>query len=415
MLYDIGVSTTKKSLGRGERNSFKLIAGALQDRVESGAIPLGRYLPTERELQEEFGVSRSTVRRALAMLVEEGWAQNLPNRGVIAGAGVTKPKTNNIALIDDQTFVLRVLYLRISEMLRAKGYHLVHVGGRIHYKVEDAFQYAADCGFAGALVWSFRGFPDADAIKVLSRRLPTVAMDHRINGVDTDLVTFDYFNAAYQATAQLAKQGRTRIAVTGMLDMLEVTHQRFSGYMKAMFDHGLQPFSADYQFVTTSGLARCDTTGLVRRLMDDDRPDAIFVMQDSYIAEVVEAVLECGLKIPDDIAVTTIGDDIDLTVDGIGMTTVAVDWDAMAELSVQMLLDRIERPDRHPENQFAPQELIVRGLCGASPNDWTARAGEVTGFHGELPYPRSQYRFVSSRTGDGAAADSATQSGGYSQ
>ncbi|MBX7133778.1 MAG: GntR family transcriptional regulator [Fimbriimonadaceae bacterium] len=408
------MSTKKKSLGRGERNSFKLIAGALQGRVESGAIPLGRYLPTERELQEEFGVSRSTVRRALAMLVEEGWAQNLPNRGVIAGAGVTKPKTNNIALIDDQTFVLRVLYLRISEMLRARGYHLVHVGGRIHYKVEDAFQHAVDCGFAGALVWSFRGFPDAEAIRALSRRLPTVAMDHRINGVDTDLVTFDYFNAAYQATSQLAKQGRTRIAVTGMLDMLEVTHQRFSGYMKAIFDHGLQPVSADYQFVTTSGMGRCDTTNLARRLMDEDRPDAIFVMQDSYIADVVETILECGLKVPADVAVTTIGDDVDLTVDGIGMTTVAVDWDAMAELSVQMLLDRIERPDRHPEIQFAPQELIVRGLCGAPPSDWTARAGEVTGFHGELPYPRSQYRFVTSRTGDGAAADSATQSGGYS-
>ncbi|MES1227501.1 MAG: winged helix-turn-helix domain-containing protein, partial [Armatimonadota bacterium] len=56
-----------------QRNSFLNIAQTLQSRIESGEIEKGRLLPTEREIQEEFGVSRSTVRRALARLTETGW------------------------------------------------------------------------------------------------------------------------------------------------------------------------------------------------------------------------------------------------------------------------------------------------------------------------------------------------------
>jgi DNA-binding LacI/PurR family transcriptional regulator len=406
--------SAKPKRARGERNSFKAIASTLQARVENGDIPLGRYLPTEREIQEEFGVSRSTVRRALGLLVEDGWIQNIPNRGVVAGSGVRRAKTNNIALIDDQTYVLRVLHLRISEWLRSNGYHLIHLGGRVHHLVEDAFRYAEEQDFAGALVWPFRGFPDIEAIREAARRLPSVVMDHRINGVSTDLVTFDYFDAAYQAASQLAKNGRKRIAVSGMLDMLEINHQRFSGYMKALFDHDLQPHSTDFQFVTTSGMREHDASMLADRLRDTNRPDAIFIMQDEMVPTVVETILSCGLSIPDDVAIATVGDDMDLTVDGMGLTAVALDWDELAMLAVQLLLERIEDPERAPVSRYAPHRLIVRGSCGASKSAWTDTLLQPTGFHGEVPIPRSRFRFQTGTLANNVAAVYNSHSGGLS-
>ncbi len=42
------------------------------ENLHSGAWPAGHRLPTERALSEQFGISRSTVRRTLSELKSEG-------------------------------------------------------------------------------------------------------------------------------------------------------------------------------------------------------------------------------------------------------------------------------------------------------------------------------------------------------
>jgi DNA-binding GntR family transcriptional regulator len=51
---------------------YQQIASALRDRISDGTISRGGKLPTEAELTAEFGVTRSTVREALRILVNEG-------------------------------------------------------------------------------------------------------------------------------------------------------------------------------------------------------------------------------------------------------------------------------------------------------------------------------------------------------
>ncbi|WP_194894792.1 GntR family transcriptional regulator [Catenulispora pinisilvae] len=51
---------------------YRQLAGRLRKAVLDGVHPLGAKLPSEHEIAEEYGVSRSTVRRAFALLTEEG-------------------------------------------------------------------------------------------------------------------------------------------------------------------------------------------------------------------------------------------------------------------------------------------------------------------------------------------------------
>jgi len=48
------------------------IAEALLDRIESGELPPGERLPSEREWSEQLGVNRMTLRRALQLLEMQG-------------------------------------------------------------------------------------------------------------------------------------------------------------------------------------------------------------------------------------------------------------------------------------------------------------------------------------------------------
>src|SRR5271170_3397701 len=47
----------------------------LHDEIDRGVIAAGEALPTEQTLCDQFGVSRITVRRALADLAERGYIE----------------------------------------------------------------------------------------------------------------------------------------------------------------------------------------------------------------------------------------------------------------------------------------------------------------------------------------------------
>ena len=60
---------------------YRQIAGILRRRIESGQYPPDTRIPTESELMETFEVARTTARRAIAVLREEGLIYTVPQRG----------------------------------------------------------------------------------------------------------------------------------------------------------------------------------------------------------------------------------------------------------------------------------------------------------------------------------------------
>lgn len=53
----------------------------LKEKIRTNLYPAETSLPTEQQLQETYGVSRDTVRKALAMLTEGGLIQKVQGRG----------------------------------------------------------------------------------------------------------------------------------------------------------------------------------------------------------------------------------------------------------------------------------------------------------------------------------------------
>lgn len=63
------------------------VSDALRSRITSREIPPGALLPSEQQLTEDFGVSRSVVRQALRTLADEGLIQVARGRGAVVTAG----------------------------------------------------------------------------------------------------------------------------------------------------------------------------------------------------------------------------------------------------------------------------------------------------------------------------------------
>jgi DNA-binding GntR family transcriptional regulator len=60
---------------------YAQMVNALQERIEAGTYPPGSLLPSENQLITEFGVSRTTVTRALNLLRQDGWIDSQQGRG----------------------------------------------------------------------------------------------------------------------------------------------------------------------------------------------------------------------------------------------------------------------------------------------------------------------------------------------
>ena len=58
--------------------------------IKNGTYPKDSVIPTEKELSEMFDISRTTVRQAIAELVQEGWLYRVKSKGTF----VSQPKIN---------------------------------------------------------------------------------------------------------------------------------------------------------------------------------------------------------------------------------------------------------------------------------------------------------------------------------
>jgi DNA-binding GntR family transcriptional regulator len=55
-----------------EGAAYRQLAAVLRERIRGGELAPGQRMPSEKDLHDEFGLARETVRRALAILRSEG-------------------------------------------------------------------------------------------------------------------------------------------------------------------------------------------------------------------------------------------------------------------------------------------------------------------------------------------------------
>ena len=75
--------TTVASLGHEHPALNQDLGRDLAGRIESGEYARGSRLPSEGDFMEELELGRSTVRRAMAWLREQGLAETVPTPGDI--------------------------------------------------------------------------------------------------------------------------------------------------------------------------------------------------------------------------------------------------------------------------------------------------------------------------------------------
>lgn len=81
------------------RKVFEQVAAQVEQRILNGELHNGDRLPTERELAEQFQVSRTAVREALKILAQKGLVDMKPGRGTIVIDGAHAALQDSLGLV----------------------------------------------------------------------------------------------------------------------------------------------------------------------------------------------------------------------------------------------------------------------------------------------------------------------------
>lgn len=179
-------------------------------------------------------------------------------------------------------------------------------------------------------------------------------------------VSIDDVNEAYRATSRLVSLGHTRIAVLlEAADDRSISELRLGGYQQALTDAGIT-FDPDL-VVCAPGYkmseAYAGVSALVARRAD---VTALFSVSDMMALAALKALWDAGRRVPEDFSVIAI-DGLEVSRYSIPeLTTYAQPQRELAQESVRILIDTIERDAGH-QHVFVGTQLRVGGTVGPYP------------------------------------------------
>jgi LacI family transcriptional regulator/LacI family repressor for deo operon, udp, cdd, tsx, nupC, and nupG len=192
---------------------------------------------------------------------------------------------------------------------------------------------------------------------------PIVCIDRGMKDVDVDLVKVDNQQGVFNAVQHLINLGHTRIGhVTGK-PFLPTTHERMAGYEEAMKKYELE---IDPEIIVSSNSDYESGAEQTARLLElEDPPTAIFTANNLITLGALDTINRRGLRIPEDVAIVGFDDVYWANSLNPPLTAVRQPGFEIGKRSCELLIQRINKPDRAVASIILKTELMIRKSCGS--------------------------------------------------
>jgi LacI family transcriptional regulator len=327
--------------------------------MKSIAHDLGVSVVTvSKVLHNHADISAETRKRVLRRMKEVNYQPNLAARALSTG------RTSLIGLIVPDLvhpFFAQVAK-GLSACLSAHGYSLIISSSEENPQLERREIHQMIARSVDALILASTE-SDQDSVKKLKERdLPFVLLDRKIPGVAANFVGNDDVLAGTMATKHLIEIGCKRIAHIGGSEV-STALDRKEGYEKTLVENGLTQF-AGYLVRHGRGDNSGDAAGYggMRSLLQlNPRPDGVFCCNDPIAMGAMRAVLEAGLRIPEDMAIIGCGNVHYDDLLRVPLSSVDQDAAGLGESAAKLALRIIKGKNGGPvKNVLLPAKLVVR-------------------------------------------------------
>ncbi|HHY46452.1 MAG TPA: LacI family transcriptional regulator, partial [Firmicutes bacterium] len=177
-----------------------------------------------------------------------------------------------------------------------------------------------------------------------------------------DVVIVDDVMGGYQAAQYLIQLGHRNLAFIGGPADVSSSKDRYRGFEKALREYGLK---CDERFVEYDDFRQDGGYRATQRLLAlTPRLTAIFAANDLMAIGAMEAILDAGLRIPEDVSVVGFDDIAISSLHFMQLTTVSQPRYDIGAIAARLLLERISKKEREsPRRVVLPPRLKIRKTC----------------------------------------------------
>lgn len=316
------------------------------------------------------GVSRSTVSRVVngspkvtpdaIRAVNEAIERlgYVPNR---AARMLAKRRTQTIALVIPENTAKFFADPYFAEVIQGAALSLAATDYTLTLLIasetdpEKTRRFLQGGNVDGALILSHHS-DDTSYVK-LAGRIPVVFGGRPMSqeGESTYYVDVDNVAASREATEYLLSRGRTRIASIGGPADMAAGLDRVAGWRAAILGAGLEPGPVELgDFTPTGGAAAME------RLLQRGEPfDALFAASAQMASGALGVLRAHGLRVPEDVAITTVDNDYFATTSVPPLTTIEQPTTEQGARIAEVLVKLIEG-EPVPLVTVMPTRLVVR-------------------------------------------------------
>lgn len=266
-----------------------------------------------------------------------------------------------------------------ARAIHAHDCHLLNTHVHWHAQgVRDAVNAVLDSRAEGAILLGPTEYmSDSDVQQLIAAGIPLVS----IGGVEFEgvpQVRSDFHQAVRSLTEHLIKIGHRRMTYLGSSPSSLTgsrfwwgTNERIAGFREAVAQHRgtvegeviCEAFDRQFHAPHNAG-----KLAMQKLLQQGNRPDAVVCSNDAWAIGAIAACAEAGVRVPDEIAVTGVDNDVVGEFVQPPLTTAAQQFEAIANKAVETLFRLIHGEKLSNGEQLVrfPCELIVRRSCGAT-------------------------------------------------
>lgn len=216
---------------------------------------------------------------------------------------------------------------------------------------------------AGLIIAPANGDSLASLDRLQQSGIPIVLLDRNIGVNKLDAVSVDNKAAAYAATRHLIDLGRKHIALVNGVTKIKTFEDRYRGYRQALAEANIK-LHRNHVVEVRPNIERSREATL-ELLQASPRPDAIFAGNNLITIGVLKAVKQCGLKIPEEVALVGF-DDMPWSSELCPpITSVAQPAYELGQEAARLLIRRLQTPNGFQQTVMLHTRLIVRESCGA--------------------------------------------------
>lgn len=345
-----------------------VLAAWIRENILNQTFAAGTKIPSENELTKTQGVSRQTVRQAIATLHSEGLLEKIQGSGTYVKATATvMPQsvhriTGNIGVIitylDD--YVFPSIVQGIEKVITENKYSMSF--GITYNKVENeanALKQMLRIGVDGLIIEGTKSaLPNLNGPifqEIRARKIPMVFINSCYDSKKDSYVVIDDIKAGEDICDVLIQNGHSKIGGIFKADDMQ-GRGRYQGFASKMFEHQYPISDEAVIWYTTEDMNYIFKSDMEKMILKRlEGCTAVICYNDMVAAKLFEIFSRNNLTVPDFISVISF-DNSSFAKDSVySLTSLMYPSYEIGRLAAEAIITKLKNPDRKIRHILTPK------------------------------------------------------------